>query len=103
VLEIAIVNNNKLRANQQYPIVAGIDKDKVPRLVRTDPDGRLELSGAQIPTFDAFAVGYYGTTNNVHTVIYTLVGTEVARWTFTYAGGGAADDDDVIAGVLALA
>jgi hypothetical protein len=48
-------------------------------------------------------VAYYGTTNNVHTVIYTLVGTEVARWTFTYAGGGAADDDDVVAGVLALA
>jgi hypothetical protein len=103
VLEIAIVNHTKLRANQQYAIVAGIDKDKVPRLVRTDADGRLELSGAQIPTFDTFAVAYYGATNNVQTVIYTLAGTEVARWTFTYAGGGAADDDDVIAGVLALA
>jgi hypothetical protein len=103
VLEITITGNQKLRANQQYPVVAGVDKDKVPRLVRTDADGRLELSGVSIPTFDAFAVAYYGATNNVHTVIYTRNGTEVARWTFTYVGGAAADDDDVASGVLAIA
>lgn len=103
MLEITITGNQKLRANQQYPVIAGADDDKVPRLVKVDPDGRLELSGAQIPTFDAFAVAYYGTTNNVHTVIYTRSGTEVARWTFTYVGGAAADDDDVASGVLAIA
>jgi hypothetical protein len=93
MLEKTITSNNKVRLNPQYPIVAGVDKDNVPRLLRTDDDGRIDLGGVILPEWDSVVLAYFTSTNNVQTAIYKLVGVEVARFTFTYVGGGAADND----------
>jgi hypothetical protein len=100
MLEKTITANNKVRANPQYPIVAGVDKDNVPQLVRTTADGRLDLGGVALPAWDRFEVAFIGATNNVATVVYRLDGNLVGTWTFTYRHGAVADDDDVISGVF---
>jgi hypothetical protein len=103
VLEIAITDNQKLRANTQYPIVAGIDKDRVPRLVLTDPEGRLIIGGgASLPEWETFDLEYWGVTNNLKTVIYKVGATEVARIALTYRSGGAADNDLLTGGTLTI-
>lgn len=48
-----------------------------------------------IPAFDQQVWAYYGSTNNVQTITYKNGSTTVAVLTFTYAAGGAADDDKV--------
>lgn len=100
MLELTITGNNKVRLNPQYPLIAGVDKDNIPRLIRADADGRLDLGGVIIPEFDTFVPAYVGSTNNIATVIYKKAGTEVARWTFTYVGSGAADNDRISSGVF---
>src|SRR3984957_12432349 len=92
-LEITLTENNKVRINPQYPVVAGIDDLAVPHIIRTDANGRLDLGAVAIPPFDAVVIAYIGTTNNIATGIYTLVNVEQARWTFTYLGGGVSNDD----------
>jgi len=57
-----------------------------------------EGGGMVIPNNDYQAFTYYGSTNNIQTIVYKTggsSGTTVATQTFTYVGGGASDDDDV--------
>jgi hypothetical protein len=96
-LEKTLTGNQKVRLNPQYPVVAGADSNNVPRFLRLDEDGRLDC-GVVIPAFDDFTVAYWTGTNNIKTVIYTLESNEVARWTFTYVGGGVADNDKLLRG-----
>lgn len=51
--------------------------------------------GFQIPQYDDIELTYYGSTNNVETVVYKNDGATVATLTLTYVGGGAADNDNV--------
>src|SRR5258708_2495721 len=102
MFEQTLNSNNKIRLSPEYQALAGVDKTGVPRLLPSRPDGRLELGGADLPKFDTFAIAFWGTTNNIKTVIYTLLSVEVARWTFAYAGGGAANDDVLTSGVLTV-
>jgi hypothetical protein len=102
MLEQTLTSNNKVRLDPQYPVVAGVDDERVPQLLKVKSDGTIDLGGVTLPVWDTFATAYYGSTNNVHTVIYTLSGNEVARWTFTYRNGAAADDDDIATGVFLI-
>lgn len=43
------------------------------------------LQGFQIPEYDELDLTYYGTTNNIETVVYKSAGTTVATLTLTYA------------------
>lgn len=63
----------------------------------TPPSGG---SGMVVPENDEQVFSYFGATNNVQTITYKLGGSTVATQTFTYVGGGAADDDDVASIVL---
>lgn len=49
--------------------------------------------GFQIPAYDRITSAYYGSTNNVETQVYSLSGVTVRTLTFTYAGGGSANND----------
>ena len=52
--------------------------------------------GFVIPAYDYTALTYFGSTNNVQTVVFKTGGsggTTVATLTLAYAGGGAANDD----------
>lgn len=48
-----------------------------------------------IPPYDQQVFDYFLATNNVQTITYKKDGATVAILTFTYVGGGAADDDNV--------
>jgi hypothetical protein len=55
-------------------------------------DGANEIStaisnmqGFQIPEYDELALTYYGTTNNIATVLYKKTGATVATLTLTYS------------------
>lgn len=99
MLEKTLTAGNKVRADPQYPVIA-VDKDNVPRFLLVKPDGTLDLGGVVIPKFDNFTIQYFGSTNNVRYVIYTLASVEVGRWTFVYAGSGAADNDKLTSGAF---
>ena len=43
------------------------------------------LQGFQIPEYDELALTYYGTTNNIATVVYKKTSSVVATLTLTYA------------------
>ena len=43
------------------------------------------LQGFQIPEYDELALTYYGTTNNIATVVYKKNSTSVATLTLTYS------------------
>jgi hypothetical protein len=104
LFEKTLNSNNKVRAASQYPIVAGVDKNKVPQLLLTDEDGRLLLGGgAALPEWETFDLEYWGATNNLKTVIYKVAGEEVARIALTYRSGGAADNDLLSGGTLTIA
>jgi hypothetical protein len=47
--------------------------------------GIASLKGFQIPTYDQLALTYYGSTNNIATVVYKKSGATVATLTLTYA------------------
>jgi len=100
VLEKTITTNHKVRADAQYPIMAGVDPDLVPQLIKVKSDGTIDLGGIIMPDWDAFSCSYYPATNNVHVVIFTLQSNEVARWTFTYRNGAVADNDDLTSGIF---
>lgn len=100
MLEITIVDNQKVVAKHFYDIIAGVDDTRTPRLVKVDEDGRLDLGGVIIPKWDTVTPTYYGSTNNMHTAVYSLEGNEVARWTLTYVGGGAANNDRLATAVF---
>ena len=54
--------------------------------------------GIVIPVSDYVSFTYYGSTNNIHVATYKTGGsggTTVATLTYTYVGGGAADNDDI--------
>lgn len=102
-LEKTLTANHKVRINPQYPVVAGVDDDKVPRILKVDSDGRLDLGGITIPPWDQFEALYYGATNNVSRVTWKKDGNEVARFDLTYTGGAANDDDNIAGGVFTLA
>src|SRR4051812_42314065 len=100
MLEKTITQNNKVRASTQYPIIAGVDKDNVPQLLRVKPDGTIDLGGVTMPVWETFQVNYIGSTNNIGTVIFKVQSNEVGRFTFTYRNGAAADDDDIATGAF---
>lgn len=52
-------------------------------------------SGFIIPQFDEQVFSYYGSTNNIQTIIYKNAGTPVATLTFEYVGAGVSNDDNV--------
>lgn len=55
-------------------------------------------NGILIPSSDYVAYTYYGATNNIETAVYKTGGSggsTVATLTFTYVGGGAANNDNV--------
>lgn len=64
--------------------------------VKTMNVGGSPIPGFNIPKYDTIAITYYGATNNIETVVYSLGGTTVATLTLTYAGAGVADDDTLI-------
>jgi len=43
------------------------------------------LQGFQVPEYDELALTYYGTTNNVATVVYKKTGATVATLALTYS------------------
>ena len=43
------------------------------------------LQGFQIPEYDELSLTYYGSTNNIQTVVYEKTGTAVATLTLTYS------------------
>jgi hypothetical protein len=43
------------------------------------------LQGFQIPEYDELSITYYGTTNNIATVVYKNAGTTVATLTLEYS------------------
>lgn len=57
------------------------------------------LQGFQIPTYDEMDLTYYGTTNNVATVVYSNGGTPVATLTLTYAVQPPTTDDENLVNV----
>lgn len=98
----------------QYSVIDGSDVE--PRQIRpqhplTEWTGRAILEGIRafsggtsIPAWDSLdATDHYGSTNNIRNLIYKLSGAEVARFTFTYINGGAADDDDLATATLTIA
>jgi len=101
-LEQTLTSNVKVRINPQYPVIAGVDKDRVPQLIKVKPDGTLDLGGVTIPPWDTIQVTYVGSTNNVNQVIYKLSGNQVAHWAFTYLASGAANDDLLIGATFAI-
>jgi hypothetical protein len=42
------------------------------------------LQGFQVPEYDEIDITYYGTTNNISTVVYSKDGSPVATLTLTY-------------------
>jgi hypothetical protein len=49
-----------------------------------------------LPVYDYFEITYFGATNNIATIVYKTGGSggsTVATLTFTYVGGGVANDD----------
>lgn len=55
------------------------------------------VGGYVIPTFDEQVFTYWGLTNNIKTIAYKSNSALVATQYFTYVGGGASDDDDILA------
>jgi hypothetical protein len=98
MLEKTITQNNKVRASTQYPIIAGVDKDNVPQLLKVKADGTIDMGGVTMPVWETFEVQFYGSTNNIHYVIFKVQSNEVGRWTFTYRNGALVDDDDIATG-----
>ncbi len=43
------------------------------------------LQGFQVPEYDEIDITYYGTTNNIATVVYSKDGSPVATLTLTYS------------------
>lgn len=62
--------------------------------------GAPKVPGFALPAYDTLAIAYYGATNNVHTVVYSLAGTIVATLTLSYAGGTPSSDDATLTGVV---
>ena len=46
-----------------------------------------------VPAYDQMVFTYYGSTNNVHTQVFKKATVTVSTLTFSYVGGGAANDD----------
>jgi hypothetical protein len=103
LLQKTLTANNKVNLSSQYVAVAGVDKNAVPRILRTDEKGGLLLGGSgALPTWETFSLEYFGTTNNIARVIYRVGIDEVARVELTYRAGGAADNDILTGGNLIL-
>lgn len=50
-------------------------------------------AGFGIPPYDTITTTYYGSTNNVQTQVFSLNSVTVRTLTYTYAGGGSANND----------
>lgn len=48
-------------------------------------DAIANLQGFAIPEYDEIDISYYGTTNNISTVVYSKDGSPVATLTLTYS------------------
>ena len=57
------------------------------------------LQGFQVPEYDELALTYYGTTNNVATVVYKKTGATVATLTLTYSVQPPTTDDENLVNV----
>lgn len=105
-LEKTLTGNRQARLNPQYVMIAGIDDNDVPRFFKVTPEGSLtfSLGGIDLPAYDTILCAYWGDpgshTNNLHTAIFKLDGTEVGRWTITYVNGAVANNDDVLLAVF---
>lgn len=101
MFEQTLESNRKVRLETTYPVVAGVDQARVPHLLATDVDGKLQTtawSAFGVPPHNSIALTYVldgagAKTNNVHQAIYKKDGVTVATITLTYAGGGTSDDD----------
>lgn len=58
------------------------------------------IPGFAIPAYDTIALTYYGSTNNVHVVVYSKNSVTVATLTLSYVGGPPGSDDAILAGVV---
>lgn len=108
MLEQTLTANNKVRLNPQYVLIAGADADKIPRLIRTRPDGTIAMGGAGLPDWDTFLLEYYPTPlkTNLKTVTYQKNVPSglavVATIELGYVGGGLVENDVLIAGVVTI-
>jgi hypothetical protein len=57
------------------------------------------LQGFQVPEYDELALTYYGSTNNVATVVYKKTGATVATLTLTYSVQPPTTDDENLVNV----
>lgn len=57
------------------------------------------LQGFQIPEYDELALTYYGSTNNIATVVYKKTGATVATLTLTYSVQPPVANDAKLTGV----
>jgi hypothetical protein len=94
------VGGTPIGADGHYVLMAGIDADNSPVLLRATSGGLTVGNGSSfsIPPYDYTAITYFGVTNNVQTIVYKSGGsggTTVATLTFTYVASGVADDDDI--------
>lgn len=73
MLEQTLTNNEKVRLNPQYPVIAGIDLNAVPRLIKTDENGYLILSpqSAQGMYFDFTIDAMRGTPHAIEAILTT--------------------------------
>lgn len=58
------------------------------------------LQGFQIPEYDQLALTYYGSTNNIATVVYKKSGSTVATLTLTYSVQPPITDDAKLINVV---
>lgn len=58
------------------------------------------LQGFQIPEFDELDLTYYGSTNNIATVVYKKLGATVATLTLTYSIQPPVANDENLAKVV---
>lgn len=96
-----IADDAVIRQTQQTSLLSAVDADLVPRLLKVNAAGGLLGGGGfSLPEYDAFQIANYGSTNNIHTVVYKKATVTVATLTFTYVGGGTADNDVIASAAL---
>jgi hypothetical protein len=98
VQEKTLDGNTKIRVDLEYPVIAGVDKNNVPQLIKVDALGNLQssvIAGFSIGRYDRIDLVYVGDTNNIASAQYYLADVPVGTITLIYADGGAADNDRI--------
>jgi hypothetical protein len=86
-----IINSVVVRLAQQFRLIAGVDKNLNPQLLRVSTSGSLLTAGGfDIPDHDYVSITYHDAgKTNINQVIYKTggaAGTTVATVTLSYAG-----------------